>query len=190
MNESTQQQLPRIAEVFRGVKTGRHWCFGDPEFDDLNGPLFEDYRAFFQQLELTLHRDPRGFIFATSDDDDYKGNDSITRLVVFTAVWVDAAADAGRDIATSVFAPAQTTADLPHFGADAHRRVLSQIGITEPDHLQTTIRQLERLGMAEFDSTGRFTMRPAYHRLLDVCLRAAENAEESSAPTGTEEETA
>lgn len=188
MSESAQQPLPRIAEVFRGIKAGRHWCFGDPEFDDLNGPLFEDYRAFFQQLELTLHRDPRGFVYATSADDDYKGNDSITRLVVFTAVWVDAAADAGRDIASSVFSSAQAVADLPHLAGDAHRRILGQIGITEPEHLAATIRQLERLGMADVDSAGRFTMRPAYHRLLDVCLRAADSAESAAKPIEKEEQ--
>lgn len=182
MSES-QSTLPRIAEVFRGIKAGRHWCFGDPEFDELNGPLFEEYRAFFKQLELTLHRDARGFVYATSDDDDHKGSDSITRLVVFTAVWVDAAADAGRDIAGSVFAPHQTIADLPHFGSDAHRRTLKQVEITEPDHLASVIKQLERLGMAEIDSSGRFTLRAAFHRLLDVCLAEADTAENSPPPT-------
>ena len=179
----TPTPLPRIAEVFRGIKTGRHWCFGDPEFDDLNGPLFEDYRAFFRQLELKLHRDARGFVYATSDDDDHKGSDSVTRLVVFTAVWVDAAADAGRDIAASVFAPHQIIADLPHFSSDAHRRVLKQVEITDPEHLTSAIKQLERLGMAEIDGGGRFTIRAAFHRLLDVCLGAADSRETPSEPT-------
>jgi hypothetical protein len=186
MNEP--QQLPKIAEVFRGIKAGRHWCFSDPEFDDLNGPRFEEYRAFFQQLELTLHRDARGFIYATSDDDDHKGNESITRLVVFTAVWVDAAADAGRDIATSVFAASQTIAELPHFASDAHRRVLKQVDITEPEHLITTIRLLERLGMAEIDNSGRFTMRAAYHRILDVCLGAADETLNPTSPATEEQQ--
>ena len=73
MNPTTVN-LPQIAAIFRGIKAGRHWGFGDAEYDDLNGELFDQYQAFFAQLELNLHRDARGFIYATSDDDDTKGS--------------------------------------------------------------------------------------------------------------------
>lgn len=75
MNETASTStLPQLAAIFRGIKAGRHWCFGDAEYADLSGERFEDYKAFFAQLELTLHRDTRGFVFATADDDDYKGS--------------------------------------------------------------------------------------------------------------------
>lgn len=170
---SAPDQLPQIAAIFRGIKAGKHWCFGDPEYDDLNGALFDQYQAFFGQLELKLHRDARGFVYATSDDDDYKGNDSITRFVVFTAVWVDAIADAGEDFGKSLFLPNQVIADLPHLSGDSHRRTLKQVGIETVADLTSTLRSLERLGFVEIDSSGRFSLRASFHRLLDVCRDAS-----------------
>ncbi len=169
----TQDQLPQLAAIFRGIKAGKHWCFGDPEYDDLNGVLFDQYQAFFGQLELKLHRDARGFVYATSDDDDYKGNDSITRFVVFTAVWVDAVADAGEDIGKALFLPNQVIADLPLLSADSHRRTLKQVGIETVADLTSTLKSLERLGLVEIDSSGRFSLRASFHRLLDVCRDAS-----------------
>ncbi len=166
-------QLPQLAAIFRGIKAGKHWSFGDPEYDDLSGVLFDQYQAFFAQLELNLHRDSRGFIYATSDDDDYKGSDSITRFVVFTAVWVDAVADAGDDIGKTLFSPNQVIADLPHLAADSHRRSLKQVGIETVTDLTATLRSLERLGLVDMDGVGRFSLRTSYHRLLDVCREAA-----------------
>lgn len=174
---STSPSLPQLAAIFRGIKVGRHWCFGDPEYDDLNSALFDQYQAFFAQLELNLHRDARGFIYATSDDDDYKGSDQITCFVVFTAVWVEAAADAGEDIGKSLFAPNQVVADLPHLRADAHRRALAQVGILSVADLQSTLRRMERLGLVEMSGPDRFSLRAAFNRLLDVCLDAGKNAE-------------
>jgi hypothetical protein len=179
---SALEQLPQLAAIFRGIKAGKHWCFGDPEYDDLNGVLFERYQAFFAQLDLNLHRDVRGFIFATSDDDDYKGSDSITRFVVFTAVWVDAIADAGEDIGKTLFTPNQIIADLPHFAADSHRRSLKQVGIENVTDLAATLRSLERLGFVEMDGSGRFSLRVSFHRLLDVCRDAATAPDAPSAP--------
>lgn len=147
--------------------------FWEPEYDDLNGALFDQYQAFFGQLELKLQRDARGFVYATSDDDDYKGSDSITRFVVFTAVWVDAIADAGEDIGKSLFLPNQVIADLPHLSSDSHRRTLKQVGIETVADLTSTLRSLERLGFVEIDSSGRFSLRASFHRLLDVCRDAS-----------------
>jgi len=163
-------QLPQLAVIFRGIKAGKHWCFGDSEYDDLNSVLFDQYQTFFELLELNLHRDTRGFIYATSDDDDYKGSDSITRFVVFTAVWVDAVADVGEDIGKTLFSPNHVIADLPHFASDSHRRSLKQVGIESIADLTTTLRSLERLGLLEMDGAGRFSLRASFHRLLDVCL--------------------
>lgn len=176
MNPSSDP-LPQLSAIFRGIKAGKHWCFGDPEFDDLNGVFFEQYKAFFAQLDLNLHRDVRGFVYATSDDDDYKGSDSITRFVVFTAVWVDAIADAGADIGKALFAPGQVIADLPHFAGDSHRRSLKQVGIETESDLTATLRSLERLGFVDMDGSGRFSLRASFHRLLDVCRDAATTAD-------------
>lgn len=172
MNEttSTPSPLPQIAAIFRGIKAGQHWCFGDPEYADLSGERFDDYKAFFAQLELTLHRDARGFVYATADDDDYKGSNLITKFVVFTAVWVDAVADEGLDIGKTLFASRQSVADLPHLNADSHRRILEQVAIRTPADLTDTLKSLERLGFLEWDGQERFTLRAAFNRLLDVCL--------------------
>lgn len=171
---SSALSLPQLAAIFRGIKAGRHWCFGDPEYDELNSVLFDHYQAFFAQLELNLHRDARGFIYATSDDDDHKGSDQITGFVVFTAVWVDAIADAGEDIGKSLFSPNQVVADLPHLRADAHRRTLAQVGILAVADLQSTLRKMERLGLVEMNGQDRFSLRAAFNRLLDVCLEAGQ----------------
>ena len=174
MNEPvfTPSPLPQIAAIFRGIKTGKHWCFGDPEYPDLSGERFEDYKAFFAQLELTLHRDSRGFVYATADDDDYKGSNLITKFVVFTAVWVDALADAGLDIGKTLFAHRLSIADLPHLNAESHRRILDQVAIRSTSDLTDMLKSLERLGLLDWDGQDRFTLRPAFHRLLDVCLIA------------------
>lgn len=175
---TTPAVLPNLAAVFRGIKAGRHWCFGDPEYSDLCGELFEAYKAFFSQLNLTLHRDARGFVYATDEDsDDDKGNDRITKYVVLTAVWVDALADQGRDIGKSIFAEHQRIEDIPHLSTEAHRRLMEQVGINSADELLNTIRSLERFGFVEVDNDGRFTPRPAFHRFLDVCLAARTAAE-------------
>lgn len=170
---SNASSLPQIAAIFRGIKAGRHWCFGDLEYDDLNGELFDQYQAFFAQLELNLHRDARGFIYATSDDDDTKGSGQITTFVVFTAVWVDAVADAGEDVGQTLFASQQLVSDLPHLRAEAHRRALAQVGIQTTGDLEKTLRSMSRLGLVDLDGQGRFTLRAAFNRLLDVCLDEA-----------------
>lgn len=185
--DAKSPDLPQIAAIFRGIKTGKHWCFGDPEYDDLSGELFERYRAFFSQLELTLHRDARGFIYATADDDDHKGSELVTRLVIFTAVWIDATADAGEDIGRSLFAPQQAIADLPHLRSESHRRALAQVGIVSADDLHGMIRAMERLGLAEFEGPARFTLRVAFHRLLDVCLEASGRDDPPSTAPATSE---
>jgi hypothetical protein len=167
--------LPGLAAIFKGIKAGHHWSFGDPEYTDLSSELFEGYRAFFAQLELTLHRDTRGFIYATADDDDFKGSDTITRFVLFTAVWVDAVADAGDDILKTLFAERLSPSELPHFANEANRRLLAQAGIKTPADIQNLLRNMERLGLLDMDSQGRFTLRPPFHRLLDVCLESAKN---------------
>lgn len=182
MNEIPSGQaapLPQLAAIFQGIKAGRHWCFGDPEYADLFGDRFEEYRAFFAQLELTLHRDTRGFVYATADDDDYKGSNLITRLVLFTAVWIDALADEGVDIGKSLFNQPLLTAELPHLNAESHRRILSQIGIQNPSDLIDTLRSLERLGFLAWEGQDRFSLRPAFNRLLDVCM----NEKETSSPS-------
>jgi len=199
MNEtiSTPSPLPEIAAIFRGIKAGHHWCFGDPEYSDLSGERFEDYKAFFAQLELTLYRDARGFVYATADDDDYKGSNLITKFVVFTAVWVDAVADEGLDIGKTLFASRQSVVDLPHLNADAHRRILEQVAIRTPGDLNDTLKSLERLGFLEWDGQERFTLRAAFNRLLDVCLNAQAptadpagdpQAEDKDTPTATTRE--
>lgn len=181
MNETASTStLPQLAAIFRGIKAGRHWCFGDAEYADLSGERFEDYKVFFAQLELTLHRDTRGFVFATADDDDYKGSNLITRLVVFTAVWVDALADEGTDIGNALFAAHQSVEDLPHLNAESHRRILDQVGIRTPGDLQDTLKSLERLGFLEWNSEGRFTLRAAFNRLLDVCRNSQAQTTEHS----------
>jgi hypothetical protein len=184
MNETASaptSTLPQLAAIFRGIKAGRHWCFGDAEYADLSGERFEDYKAFFAQLELTLHRDARGFVYATADDDDYKGSKVITRFVVFTAVWVDALADSGADIGSALFTPRQSVDDLPHLNAESHRRILDQVDIRTPGDLQETLKNLERLGFLEWNSEGRFTLRAAFNRLLDVCRNTQARSTESAA---------
>lgn len=195
MNEDiptpSPKPLPQLAAVFRGIKSGHHWCFGDPEYADLSGALFEDYKAFFAQLELNLHRDSRGFIYAVSDDEDYRGTDQITRFVVFTAIWIDAVADTGEDIGTTLFQPSQLVADLPHLNAEVHRRILAPLGINETNDLVTLLRAMERLGLLSLDGQDRFSLRAAFHRLLDVCLDARVKSApvilDDSEAVGTEE---
>lgn len=189
MNEttSTPSPLPQIAAIFRGIKAGQHWCFSDPEYADLSGERFDDYKAFFAQLELTLHRDARGFVYATADDDDYKGSNLITKFVVFTAVWVDAVADEGLDIGKTLFASRQSVTDLPHLNADAHRRILEQVAIRTPGDLHDTLKSLERLGFLEWDGQERFTLRAAFNRLLDVCLNAQATATDPATAPQTED---
>lgn len=179
-------ELPNLPAVFRGIKSGHHWCFGDAEYGELN-ERFDEYRAFFGSLELNLHRDPRGFIYATTDESDYKGSERITRFVVFTAVWVDAAADEGADLAARLFAPHQRLTELPHLAGESHRRAMAQIGVQSVDDLRDVVRDLERLGLVEIDSQGLFSLRPAFHRLLDVCLEAG-RAVESPGPTARKSE--
>lgn len=185
MNASSPP-LVSLASIFRGIKAGHHWSFGDPDYSELN-ERFDDYHDFFAAIDLKLHRDGRGFIFATSNDDDYKGSDQITRFVVFTSVWVDAIADTGGQIDTKIFTTNQYIADLPHLGGESYRRLLNQVGIASPDELQSTLKSMERLGLVEFDGQNRFSVRPSFHRLLDVCLDEGRRAQQ--APDATVEET-
>ena len=193
MNEdvSNPTPLPQLAAIFRGIKTGHHWCFGDPEYADLSGERFDDYKTFFAQLDLNLHRDSRGFIYAVSDEEDYRGTDQITKFVVFTAIWVDATADTGEDIGQALFKPNQSVADLPHLNAEAHRRILALVGVNEASDLVTTLKAMERLGLLNLDGQDRFSLRAAFHRLLDVCLDAKmkNTSDESSAVDTSASET-
>jgi len=176
---SAPDDLSAVASIFRGIKAGHHWCFGDQDYTDLN-ERFDAYAAFFARLELTLHRDGRGFIFATSNDGDHKGSEQITRFVVFTSVWIDAVADEGDDIGKRLFAEKQLVADLPHLRAEAHRRVLTLVGVSSPDDLLGVLRAMERFGLVELEGQTRFSLRVSFNRLLDVCLDAGRRAEAPS----------
>jgi hypothetical protein len=169
MNPHPAVPPPMIAAIFRGIKTGYHWSFGDPEFTELESGRFDEYQAFFAQLNLKLNRDVRGFYYATSDDDDYKGSDTITKFVVFTAVWIDALADQGTDLGPPLFDNFHAIADLPHFASEGYRRQCQQAGIADAAELQNILRALDRLGFLTINNDGRFQLRAAFHRLLDVC---------------------
>lgn len=166
--------LPSLPAVFRGIKSGHHWCFGDAEYADLH-ERFDDYRDFFAQLELHLHRDSRGFIYATSNDEDYKGSDLITRFVVFTAVWVDTLSDAGQDISTGIFRDKHHVSDLPHFNGERHRRLLAQVGVQTPDDtLRPEVGGLSPMTLHEPDRS-RFdaVARPGIIALIEACCTCA-----------------
>ena len=169
--------LPGLAEIFRGIKAGRHWCFGDPEFTDLNGGQFEKYRDYFSPLGITLQRDIRGFYFATSDDEESKGSQLVPAMVAFTIFWVEHLADSGADIFKSVFEAKHVVTDLPHLSAINHRAALERANLHTLSGLKNVLGNLHRFGFVELDASGgSFTVRRSFHRLLDVCRQAAEAA--------------
>jgi hypothetical protein len=174
-----------LPEVFRGLRAGLHWSYGDTEYLELN-ERFEDYRAYFACCGLELRRDARGFIYSVPEDNDFKGSDTVTKLVAFTAVWVDAWADEGRSVARLVAGERVPLADLPHLRADSHRRALERVGVRSEEDLRSVVGSLERLGLAHVDSSGMLQLRAGFHRLLDVCQTAANS---DASPTEAPEET-
>lgn len=162
--------LPLLAEIFRGIKSGRHWSFPDEEFVAMNGPLFDSYRDYFSQIQLSLHRDPRGFIYALDEDASVKGNLSVSSYVVFAAVWIEALADQGADVIRTILDKSHSFSELPHFSSLIHEKHLVAAGISSPDKLRGVVGDLIRLGVCTQVSEDRFQMRPGFHRFLDVCL--------------------
>jgi hypothetical protein len=169
--------LPGLGDIFRGIKAGRHWCFGDTEFADLNGSRFEEYRDYFAPLGITLQRDARGFYFATSDDEEGKGSQLVPAMVAFTIFWIEHLADSGADIFKSLFEAKHAVADLPHLSAINHRAALERANLHTLPGLKNVLGNLHRFGFIELDSGGGgFTVRRSFYRLLDVCRQAAEAA--------------
>lgn len=173
--------LTNLAQIFRGIKAGRHWCFGDPEYADLNSKRFDAYKGYFGQIGIEIHRDDRGFIFATVSEEDSRPSQVVSSLVVFAAFWVEHLSDKGLDIHRTLFEGSHFIDDLPHLTALNHRSALEQAGLNTAAGIKTTLGHLDRMGFIDLSASGRFTLRRSFLRLLDVCpqyVSTAPGAEE------------
>ena len=183
-------ELPALRQIFEELKSGRHWAFGDEVYPELSGPNFDAYANWFSRIGIQLHRDPRGFCHATLDkEDDLPASNSpntktVSSLVLFTAIWVEALADRGLNIHEEIFHKEHLVENLPHLATDAHRRLMTDAGLAAPEELNRFLATLHRLGFAQPLLDNAFRVRAPFHRLLDICQeygRFSSNSDSDSA---------
>ncbi|MDR2674112.1 MAG: hypothetical protein LBC18_04405 [Opitutaceae bacterium] len=194
--------LPALRQIFEELKSGRHWSFGDPVYFELFDHNFAAYADWFSQIGIQLHRDERGFCHATLDKDDDAASQISTNtktasnLILFTAIWIEALADSGRNIHDEIFRKPEghRLENLPHLATESHRRLMTDAGLGTAEELNGLLKTLQRLGFATILPDDTFRIRPPFHRLLDICQEygrfspapdTAQNATSSSTPASS-----
>ena len=169
-------ELPALRQIFEELKSGRHWTHGDDVYSELSGPNFDAYANWFSLIGIQLHRDHRGFCHATLDkDDDISALNSpatktASSLVLFTAIWIEALADQGKNIHEEIFHKEKHFIEtLPHLATENHRLLMANAELASPEEFTRLLSTMHRLGFVQLFPDNAFRVRAPFHRLLDIC---------------------
>ncbi len=162
-------ELPRLADVFRGLSRGRHICIDDGESYwalKENVALFHD---LFEALGFKLIAHQKNFFYFEGDE---RLSDASARLVVFVFILVEWLGDAGVLVEEELLRREFSIQELPHFATDRYRSYMVQVGVTDHDQFLLLVKTIERLGIAQLITESRLRFRTPIYRFLDLCLKA------------------
>lgn len=157
-------ELPLLETIFTDLRKGRHLCLEDgPPYEALAADP-DRYQALFAALGLNLVFHNRGFFYL----DDETAPRTAQRMVLFTAILVEALDDQGvnldLDLVTVPIVPAQ----LPHLQHDKYARVMAEVDVSSEEALLKVLEAMKRYGLAEPLKDGTWRFRTSAYRLLDI----------------------
>jgi len=163
---SAPDGLPRLKDVFRELRRGRHICADD---GPLHRALREHHRAFaelFEQLGFRFERHPRGFFYFCGEE---ALSETARRLSVFMFVLIEWLGDQGQSIGDALETGTYALARLPHLTHPRYAAYMREAGVTDDTALAALVARLERLGFAQRLNADEFRFRSPVYRFLDLC---------------------
>lgn len=166
---------PKLAEIFRLLRDGRHLCMEDGELYAALEENIDDFTELFGALGYRLEPHRKGIYFFRGDT---QVSDAARRFAVFAFIAVEFLGDSGRGIEEALFNRSFAVDELPHLQSERYRETMAEIGITNVEELTKLLKSMERFGFTEMSGEQARFRRPMY-RLLDLCLRVLESEEEA-----------
>jgi len=183
-NERDLVDLPRLEDVFKALRRGRHICLRDGGLYQAVKSKADGFTDLFRQLGFELVHHPRDFFYFVD-----RGNftELSSRMAVFMFVLIEDLADRGDPVEETLMTRRFRVADLPHLVGDRYRRLMREAGVSTPADLDHALRTMERFGFCERLPDDSFAFRPPAYRFLDLCLDMATDAPHTEEASAEEE---
>ena len=162
-------ELPHLQGLFDRLRRGYHLSPEDEPMFSVVSANHEAYAAYFGPLGLKLVRHPREFFYFDPEAAE-SVPETLPRIAVFSFIFVDHAANAGRPIEDYLLNQHFLISKLPHFSLDRYAALLRQVEIEDPTGLRTVLKHMERLGWVKFVGEEEFRFLRPFHRVFDKCL--------------------
>lgn len=181
---------PRLSEVFRLLRSGRHLSRDDgPDFLDLDRNS-ELYSHLLAGLGYGLRRHPQGVYFIEGSGavrSERMRAALVFLLILFQDLDEKKFQSEDRAWERTLLRRSFRTAELPHFHTAQRRAMMSAVDVDEGG-LTRVLQFLERLGVVKTLPEGQFVFLAPVHRFIDLCVRYTEEGAwpaKSSADAGT-----
>lgn len=167
---------PKLAQIFRLLRDGRHICLEDGDLYTALEENAEGFTDLFKALGYALQPHRKGIYFFRGDS---AVTDTARRFAVFTFILVEHLGDSGQGIEEALFTTSFQVVELPHLQSDRYRETMNEMGVASAEDLSKLVRSMERFGFAATDGDRVRFRRPLY-RLIDLCVRVLETEENAS----------
>jgi len=167
---------PKLAEIFRLLRDGRHLCLEDGELYTALEENAEGFSELFNALGYGLKPHRKGIYYFHGDA---AVTDTARRFAMFTFILVEYLGDSGQGIEEALFTSSFEVEELPHLKSDRYRETMAEMGVSNTEDLGKLVRSMERFGFATADGDQVRFRRPMY-RLIDLCVRVLETEEGAS----------
>jgi len=175
-DKSLQPLPPRLASVFRLLRSGRHLSREDgPDFLDLERN-FDIYAHILDGLDYSLRRHGQGFYYiegAVGVRSDRMRSSLLFLLVLFQDLDEKKFERQDRAWERSLLRTTFKIADLPHFQTSHRRAMMNAVGVEEAGLLRL-LQFLERLGVVRLLPDAQFSFLPPVHRFIELSVGFSE----------------
>lgn len=168
---------PRLAAVFRLLRSGRHLSREDgAEFLDLDRNA-EQYARLFAGLGYQLRHHPQRFYYLEGSGavrSERMRASLVFLLILFQDLDEKKFQSEERAWERTLLQRTFRIAELPHFHTAHRRAMMSAVEVDEPG-VTRVLQFLDRLGVVQVLPEGQFAFLAPVHRFIDLCVRYAED---------------
>lgn len=176
-NGPTATLPPRLASVFRLLRSGRHLSReDDADFLDLDRNA-EQYSHLLSGLGYQLRHHPQGFYYLEGSGAvraERMRAALVFLLILFQDLDEKKFQSEDRAWERTLLRRSFRIAELPHFHTAQRRAMMSAVDIDEAG-LTRVLQFLERLGVVQLLPEGQFGFLAPVHRFIDLCVHYAED---------------
>jgi hypothetical protein len=172
--------LPHLTTLFERLRRGYHVGPDDePEFSTLCA-RFDEYASYFGALGLALIRHEREFFYFEPENAETIP-ETLPRIMTFSYIMIDHAANQGRSIEEYIFGQNFLVAAVPHFTLDRYTALLRQVGVHDVTDLRLVLNNMARIGWLRCLNDDEFRFLRPFHRVFSKCIERAQAARTTSA---------